>query len=786
VLWRRRSARCASRNFDSEVKNKHCIQCGTPLRLRCPNCFSENPSEGALGAGYATALGQPADGLSASPHPFHPNQIESENAALAARCFRIVGTIVFLFQFLYFAADRAAMPQYQHFYLLAYGISSIDALLAIVAPRARWFPRYWKPLALVQVGYLDVAGALMNIFNRTVTPHFYTIITFSFGCATFLPWGVVWQSALNLLCLTTYTFVSLKATTVEPFSVYQWIMLLAVLILSEFPAAFIDQYRRRLFRQLEELTHALEELTQALKASRDKSEFLASMSHEMRTPLNTIIGMIEVLEGTEIRPEQAQYLNICRASGDALIALINDIVDISRIEAGELHLDHIGFDLYELIDHLADAMGLMAHRKGLELVFNVIQGTPIKLIGDPMRLRQVCSNLLVNAIKFTDKGQVVMRVETDVGSPETGALRFCVADTGVGIAPEEQKRIFSRFARTALVPGGQEGSGLGLEIAKRLVEAMGGRIWVESVPGMGSTFYFTCRLDVQSAGEREAPSEPRFAGTRVLVIDDNAASRSAIGEMLGGAGASVSFSSVSLSRPELIPAHWNGARYDVILLDFQMLPDIGSWMADERDPSDRDRTILMFTSHELPRAQRHARGRSRAPHLLKPIKRAELLDAVASVASKGQTKLIEPMTDQGPRREENLQGLRVLLAEDSEENRLLIAAYLRGTPHQLDTAENGRIAVEMFKTRRYDLLLVDVNMPVLDGYSAVASIRAWELAQGASPTPIVALTGRAMVEDRARAMGAGCNGYLTKPLRRAVLMEAMSHFTDAAPASATD
>ena len=193
--------------------------------------------------------------------------------------------------------------------------------------RARWFPRYWKPLALVQVGFLDVAGAIMNIVNGTVTPHFYTIITFSFGCATFLPWGVVWQSALNLVCLASYVVVNLKATVVERLVPYQWITLLAVLILSEFPAAFIDQYRRRLFRQLEELTHAL-------KASRDKSDFLASMSHEMRTPLNTIIGMTEVLEGTEITPEQSQYLSICHASGDTLVGLINDIVDISRIRPG--------------------------------------------------------------------------------------------------------------------------------------------------------------------------------------------------------------------------------------------------------------------------------------------------------------------------------------------------------------------------------------------------------------------------------------------------------------------
>jgi len=709
-------------------------------------------------------------------------QFESENAALAARCFRIVGTIVFLFQFLYFAADRAAMPQYEHFYLLGYAVTSINGLLAVVVTRARWFPRYWKPLALVQVGYLDVAGAIMNIFNHTVTPHFYTIVTFSFGCATFLPWGVIWQSALNLVCLATYAFVSLNVAAVEPFLTYQWITLLAVLILSEFPAAFIDQYRRSLFRQLEELSHALEERTRALKASRDKSEFLASMSHELRTPLNTIIGLTEVLEGTEITPEQSHYLNICHASGDALISLINDIVDISRIEAGELHLDHVAFDLNELVDHLADAMALRAHRKDLELIFNVTPGTPVKLLGDEMRLRQVCANLLVNAIKFTDKGQVLMRVETDPSSQSAGALRFCVADTGPGIAPEDHKRIFSRFARTAAGTGGQEGSGLGLEISKRLVEAMSGRIWVESVPGMGSTFYFTCRMDVQSVGEDDTGGKSRLAGTRVLVIDDNATNRVVLGEMLRGAGASVSLcAGAAEAREELSRRRQDGFEYHVILLDARMPPYSGIDLAMEFDPSDSERTIVMLTSDDFPGGPRVAREAGLVSHLLKPIKRAELLNAAESVAARTQAVAGKEAAEVGLPRAENLRGLRILLAEDSEDNRLVMEEFLRSTPYQLDTAENGRVAVDMFKAKGYDLVLVDVNMPVLDGYGAVAAMRAWEREHRVIPTPMVALTGRAMIEDIVKSIEAGCNGHLTKPIRGSVLMETISRFTEHLP-----
>jgi len=367
-----------------------------------------------------------------------------------------------------------------------------------------------------------------------------------------------------------------------------------------------------------------------------------------------------------------------------------------------------------------------------------------------------------------------MRVETDGSSPEAGALRFCVADTGVGIAPEEQKRIFSRFTRTAPVPGdGHEGSGLGLEISKRLVEAMGGRIWVESVPGMGSTFYFTCRMAVQSVDETSGKS--LLAGIRALVIDHNAASRAAISEMLSAAGASASISGGAIhARQELSQARRAGAKYDVILLDAQLSPDID--LAREFDPADRGHTILMLTTDNLPQGPHviHKLGLNR--HLLKPIKKAELFEAVVNVAAAAEIQSREPAGDRLPPQKQH-PGLRILLAEDSEENRLLIAAYLRGTPHCLDTAENGRVAIEMFKIGRYDLLLVDVNMPVLDGYSAVASIRAWERDQGVNSTPIVALTGRAMVEDRIRAIQAGCNGHLTKPLRRAVLMEAIAQFT---------
>jgi two-component system sensor histidine kinase/response regulator len=710
-------------------------------------------------------------GLDKQAGTYLTSAIDVDNASIAAHAFRIIGAIVFIFQFLYLAADAHYLPSF----LPYYAINALDAVLAILITRSRWFVHYWRPLAVLQVGALDLTGAIMNILAGTVTPHFYTIITFSFGCATFLPWGVVWQSALNLLCLFTYVVVNLTVIPAEPFARYQWIALIAVLVLSEFPAAFIDRYRRSVF-------HQLEELTQALRASRDKSEFLASMSHEMRTLLGTIVGMSEVLEGTTLTPEQSQYLSICHASGDALIALINDIVDISRIEARELQLDQITFDLEELLSRVAEAVALRAHRKDLELVTEITQGTPVKLIGDPRRLQQVCLNLLVNAIKFTEQGQIVIRIERDADSREPGALRFCVADTGIGISSEEKKRIFSRFARgESGLSNAHEGSGLGLEISRRLVESMGGKIWVESVPGMGSTFYFTCRMEIQPAALANDPSDrARLSGMRVLVIDDNAASRMALARTLENAGASVSFCGRAMqARQQLADARRGESEYQAILLDAEIPPDDSIELAQGFDDSDRERTIIMLTRDDL-RGPRFAREAGVTRYLLKPPKRSELLDAVASVAElrrAGQPQLAVQSAPQPPHA---ARAVRILLAEDSEDNRLALAALLSTTHYQVDCAENGRIAAEMFRNRRYDLVLLDINMPVLNGYGAIAAMREWEREQNIGPTPIVALTGRGMVEDRTRSLEAGFIGHLTKPLRFATLLEAISRFTSEA------
>jgi CheY-like chemotaxis protein len=378
-----------------------------------------------------------------------------------------------------------------------------------------------------------------------------------------------------------------------------------------------------------------------------------------------------------------------------------------------------------------------------------------------------------------------MRVEPDSGSLDPGVLRFRVTDTGVGIPPEEQQRIFSRFAQAAsTISGGHHGSGLGLDISRRLVEAMGGMIWVESQPGIGSSFYFTCRMRVQPAPHADISARSRLTGIRVLVVDDNAASRASIAEMLSDAGASVSLRDGAAQAREELHAPPSGTRFQVILLDALLPPDGGVELARSFGSSDRACTIVMLTRDNFPHGPRLARAAGLDRHLLKPITPAALLDAVESVAQNvtGAQRPVAPPAANPPSKAAGPPPLSILLAEDSEDNRLLIAAYLRTTPHQLDTAENGRVAVEMFKTKRYDLVLADVNMPVLDGLGAVSAIREWEREQGLDVTPIVTLTGRATPEDRRKALEVGCNGHLTKPLRREMLMQAIAQFTDA-PAS---
>ena len=394
------------------------------------------------------------------------------------------------------------------------------------------------------------------------------------------------------------------------------------------------------------------------RATQAKSEFLARMSHEIRTPMNALLGTAELLWETELSGEQREYVRVCRASGDNLLNIVNDILDFSKVEAGQIELEKIAFNLADIVKEALDIAGVRARAKGLAVNSRIVPAVPAYLVGDPGRLRQILLNLLGNATKFTERGELSVLVELEavhhfmIGGWKSDhcTLHFSVSDTGIGIPADRLSTIFDSFSQAdASITRKFGGTGLGLSISKRLVELMGGKIWAESMPGLGSTMHFTARFPV---------AEPARAAE-----------------------------------------------------------------ADARKPLER--------AHPLRRPQ----------------------------------------------------ALRILLADDVEENRFLIRNYLKDSACVIDEVENGALAVEKFKQHVYDVVLIDSEMPVLDGYSATRAMRAFEQEHAQAPTPILALTAHALREARDRSLEAGCTDHLTKPIKRATLIEAIDRFVPIAPAS---